>query len=383
VHDVLIVTGIWPPDIGGPASHGPELARFLLGRGYRVRALTMADKAGPDPCGVPVVGLRRDRPRVIRLPTAAWAVARAARRADVLYSTSMYVRSALAARLASIPLVIKLVSDPAYERARLLGLFRGSLADFQQPSHDPRLIALKWLRDSVLRGATRIVTPGRFLADTAVGWGIRRERIRVVPNPAAQVDRSLSVPELRRRLGLSGPTVVFAGRFVLQKNVPLAVAALHHAPGVALVLVGDGPERPAVEAAIARAGVAERVRLTGALSREEALDWVRAADAAVLPSDWEGFPHAAVEALAVGTPLIATRVGAVPEIIEPGRNGVLVDAGDERAFGAAIAAVTTDEKLGERLRRGADETGRQYHPDRTYAALEDELRNALSQSMGR
>jgi glycosyltransferase involved in cell wall biosynthesis len=100
---------------------------------------------------------------------------------------------------------------------------------------------------------------------------------------------------------------------------------------------------------------------------------MRAADAAVLPSDWEGFPHAAVEALAAGTPVIATRVGGVPEIVEPGRNGLLVERGDERGFAAAIAAITGDEDLRRRLREGAQQTGRRYAPDQTYAALEREL----------
>ena len=96
------------------------------------------------------------------------------------------------------------------------------------------------------------------------------------------------------------------------------------------MVVGDGPSEADLRRAIDEAGVGDRVTLKGALPRSEAIEWMRAADACVLPSDWENFPHAAVEALAAGTPVIATAVGGVPEIVEPGMNGLLVSPGRRR-----------------------------------------------------
>jgi glycosyltransferase involved in cell wall biosynthesis len=332
--------------------------------------------------GFPVRRFSRDEALARRLAlSGAWLMRRAGH-ADVVYSSGMETRSALAALVGRIPLVVKVVSDPAYERARRTGAFAGSLAQFQEPSRDPRAVALKRARDWSIGTAARIVTPGGFLADLIVGWGIARDRIRVVPNPAVVTSSAEPRTMLRRRLGMTGPTAVFAGRFVAQKNVPLAVEALRHAPGLSLVLVGDGPERGAIEGTVAQYGLGRRVRFVGALPRADAVEWVRAADAAILPSDWEGFPHAAVEALAVGTPVVATSVGAIPEIITDGRNGALVPVGDAAAFGAALRLVACSNGPSEGLRAGALESGRQYLPACTYGAIEEEIRGAVLQSLG-
>lgn len=375
---VLLASGIWPPEVGGPASHGPEFGRFLTDRGHRVRAVTTAGRAGPIEAGFPVVASRSDRPRPIRLPAAALTVVRAARGAEVIYATSMYGRCALAATLRGTPLVLKLVSDPAYERACRLGLFSGTLEEFQRAPDRRGIRYLKRLRRAIVDRAARVVIPSRYLAAIAAGWGVPAERIVVVPNPAPPIDRSVTREELRERLGLRFPTFVFAGRLVPQKNLPLAVAAIRALPDGALVVVGDGPSRNELVRAIQDSGVGDRVIVKGAVPREEAIEWLRAADAAVLPSDWENHPHAAVEALAAGTPVIATAVGGVPEIVETGTSGILVPAGDADALGRAMASVVADGALLASLREGALAAGARYQQESVYEAIEAELELAVA-----
>jgi glycosyltransferase involved in cell wall biosynthesis len=376
----LIVSGIWPPDVGGPASHGPELGQFLAARGHDVRAMTTCGPEGARDFGFPLRTARRDLPLPVRMAGGAGALARSVAGRDVIYATGMYTRAALASRLYGTPLVLKLVNDPAYERARNLGLFGGSLEEFQEFGGGRRIKALRGLRSFVLGRASRIVIPSRYLADIARGWGIPEERIRVIPNPAPPVERAPDRAALRAELGLNGATFAFAGRLVPQKNVPLAVRALGHVPGASLVLVGDGIERPAVEAAIAAEGLGARVRMEGALPRHEGIRWVEAADAAVLPSDWENFPHAAVEALAAGTPVIGTTVGGVPEIVEPDVNGILVPPGDERALADAMSRIAGDRDLARRLREGAEATAGRYSADRAFQAIEGELASCCAHS---
>jgi glycosyltransferase involved in cell wall biosynthesis len=376
--EILLVSGIWPPDVGGPASHGPEFGRYLVDRGHRVRAVTTSGPAGPVDPGFPVVSSRSDRPRPIRLPAAAAAVLAQTRGVEVIYSTGMYCRSALASAVWRTPLVLKLVNDPAYERARGLGLFSGSLEAFQRSSNRRGVRYVKRLRQLALARASRIVIPSRYLAQIASAWGIPDERMVVIPNPAPPSNGSASREGLRERLGIRPPIFVFAGRLVPQKNLPLAVSALSAVPKGTLVVIGDGVSRDELIREIARTGVADRVAFKGALPRAEALDWLRAADAAILPSDWENFPHAAVEALAAGTPVIATAVGGVPEIIETGVNGILVPRGDDRALGRAMASVAADETVLARLREGALAAAARYRPATVYGAIEAELEQAAA-----
>jgi glycosyltransferase involved in cell wall biosynthesis len=376
---VLITSGIWPQDVGGPASHGPELGRFLVARGHEVEAVTAARSAVIDQACFPVRAVRRDRPLPLRLSTTALAVASATRDRQVIYSAGLYTRSSLASRLWSVPLVMKLAADPAYERARRAG-FGGSLEDFQRFHRSPGIRYLKRQRAFALSRAVRVVVPSRYLAQFVTGWGVPSDRINVIPNPAPAIDLGEPREELRRRLGVSGPTFVFSGRFVRQKNLLLAVDALRHVSGAALVLVGEGPEAGAVAEAIDRAGLSDRVSVKGAVARDVAIDWMRAADAAVLPSDWENFPHAAVEALAAGTPVIATAVGGVPEIVESDVNGILVPAGDVDAFAAAMASFVRDGGLVDRLRAAARQAATKFSAERVYGSIADELERAAGNS---
>jgi glycosyltransferase involved in cell wall biosynthesis len=375
---VLLVSGIWPPDIGGPASHGPEFGRFLVGRGHEVRGVTTADEAGPLDPGFPLTSSPRDRPRTVRLSRAALAVLAASPRAEVIYAIGMHGRSAVASTVMRIPLVLKLASDPAFERARSLGVFSGTLEEFQQPHRGPALRALKRLRMLSVSRASRIIVPSGYLAGIVRRWGLPAERVSVVPNPAPPVDCSTSRDALRKRLGLRTPTFVFAGRFVPAKNLPLAILALRHVPNASLVLIGDGPERDKLTRVIAESGHRDRVRVRGVLPRSEAIEWLRAADAAVLSSDSENFPHTAVEALAAGTPVIATSVGGVPEIVETGVNGILVSPGDVPAFGQAMASLVENRALLKRLREGARDAGSRYRVDVAFAAIERELELAVT-----
>jgi glycosyltransferase involved in cell wall biosynthesis len=375
---ILIVSGIWPPDVGGPASHGPEFGRFLLARGHEVRAVTNTGPGGADASGFPVTAARRDRALPVRMATSTIAVAGAARWPDTVYATGLIYKSALASALNRVPLVVKLTTDPAYERARWLGRFSGEIEAFQHPNPDPAIRYLKRVRNAMLSRAAGVVIPSRYLAEIARGWGLPAERVSVVPNPAPPVDETVPREVLRRRLGINGTTFVFAGRLVAAKDLPLAVAAMRHVPEARLVIVGDGPERRRVADAIADAGVGSRVVLTGGLRRPEAVQWLRAADAAVLSSAWENLPHAAVEAIAVGTPVVATAVGGVPEVVETGVNGILVAPGDEHALADAMRSIVTDRQLSAKLREGAVASAARYEPDRAYEAIERRLAQALN-----
>jgi glycosyltransferase involved in cell wall biosynthesis len=366
---ILLLTGIWPPDVGGPATHGPDLARFLLERGHGVRALTMGDGEPTDrPCPVDVVSRRLPFP--VRYGLVAARGARAARGADVVYATATYAAAAAAAATARRPLVAKLVSDPAYERARRYGLFDGTLEEFQTAGGAP-VAALRRARTAALAQARTVVVPSAYLAAIAADWGLGRERLEVLPNPAP------AVAGLTPKTLPTG-TFVFAGRLTAQKGLHGALDAVAAVPGVSLVLVGDGPEREALERRAAAAEVDGRVRFLGARPRDETIRLLAGAYAALLPSDWENLPHAAVEALAVGTPVVATAVGGVPEVVRNGENGLLVPPGDPDALAAALRRLLDEPGLRDRLAGAAAASVAGLSRDAVYGRLEELLAGAAA-----
>jgi glycosyltransferase involved in cell wall biosynthesis len=365
--DILILPGIWPPDVGGPATHGPELARFLGERGHGVRVVTMGDGEPTErPCPVEVVPRSQAFP--VRYGLLALRGAAAARECDVVYASATYAAAAAAAEAARRPLVAKLVSDPAYERARRWGLVSGSPEEFPAAG-GPAVAALRRARTAALRRARRVVVPSRYLAEIAVGWGLDEGRVEVLPNPAP---RGLEVEPER----LAPGTLVFAGRLTAQKALGAALEAVAALPGARIVLVGDGPERGELERRAAALGLDGRAEFRGAQSRQDVLRALAGATAAVLPSAWENLPHAAVEALAVGTPVVATAVGGVPEVVHDGENGLLVPPGDPEALREALARVLGDPELRGRLAAGARASLEAHDPERVYGRLEAILREA-------
>jgi glycosyltransferase involved in cell wall biosynthesis len=281
---------------------------------------------------------------------------------DVVYATSMVGRAAFAS---SAPLVVKVAGDPAYERSLRRGLYSGRLDEFQAARVDLRAAALRRWRTATVRRAAHLFCPSEFLRGIVLSWGIPPDRVSVLPNPAPPLPELRARDELRRTFDADGPLLAFAGRLTRAKALEVAIGAVEQVDGVTLLVAGDGEERAALESL-----AGERVRFLGALPRERVLELFAAADASVLSSSWENFPHAVVEALAVGTPVIATRVGGVPEVVEDGVNGLLVPPGDAAALAEAVRRFFADGALRDRLRAAAAPSVERYGRAILYGELE-------------
>ncbi|HST14229.1 MAG TPA: glycosyltransferase family 4 protein [Gaiellaceae bacterium] len=364
---ILVVSGIWPPDVGGPATHAPELASWLAARGHHVEALTTA-LATPAGAGYRVHWVSRRLPPGARHAAVAAAVARAARRADVVYATSMVGRTAAGAALARRPFVAKLTSDPAFERSRRRGLVDGETVAFQGGGGGLGAGVLRAVRDRSVRQARFVICPSAYIAELAARWRGSGDGVVVLPNPAPSPAEAAAVDFPGER-----PHIAFVGRLTAAKNLGVAIDAVRGLDAGTLVVVGDGEERSRLEK-----DAGERVRFLGARSRADALGFLAAADVAVLPSAWENFPHAAVEALALGTPLVATRVGGVPEIVVDGENGLLVEPNDAAAFAAALERVLGDDALRARLADAAAPSVGRFAIDTVYGEIERLLAEAAA-----
>jgi glycosyltransferase involved in cell wall biosynthesis len=178
-------------------------------------------------------------------------------------------------------------------------------------------------------------------------------RVRVVLNGVAVRDPGMDRAEARRRLGLDpeGVSFILCARFDPIKWIPglvegfARVAARH--PAAELILVGDGPEKPAIEAAIARLGLGNKVRLPG--FRDDVPVWLRASDVFVLSSHSEGTSVSLIEAMSMGLPAVVTDVGGNPFVVERDRTALVVPPADAAALGDAMARLSGDADLRARL----------------------------------
>ena len=173
--------------------------------------------------------------------------------------------------------------------------------------------------------AAGIITVSEALKDELVALGVAPSRIRVLRNG---VDLDMFRPKdraaARAALGLDGPTLVSVGWLIERKGHDLIIEALAQLPGYRLLLVGQGPERAALERLAARLGVGDRVRFLGRIAHERLADIYAAADALVLASSREGWPNVLLEAMACGTPVVASNIWGNPEVVARPEAGVLM-----------------------------------------------------------
>jgi len=341
-----VVSGIFPPDAGGPASYVPRLAEYLTANGHGVRVLTLADRVdGHLARAYPVMRLRRGQPYPLRVARTTTAIAGAARDCDVIYANGLYGEVALAARLVPRQVVAKVVGDPAWERARGRGWYEGGIDAYQGETKGWRLRACDRLRNGPLRRSQAVVVPSSYLANMVHGWGVQSQHIHVVPN-AVEVPDGLPGPPPR---GGRPPELSTICRLVPWKGIDGILRALLQLPEVRLHVVGDGPERAKLEGLSRSLALTHRVVFHGQLPREQALAVMARTDAFVLNSTYEGLPHAVLEAMRLGVAVIATSAGGTPEAVSNGRTGLLVQPGDEQALTAAIGRVLSETGLARRL----------------------------------
>ncbi|HZC30805.1 MAG TPA: glycosyltransferase, partial [Gaiellaceae bacterium] len=264
---VLIVSGIWPPDVGGPASHAPDVAAYLVARGHGVEVVTTA-AAPPDERAYPIHWISRSLPKgVIHLRGAA-EVARRAAAVDIVYTTGMFGRSSSGATAARRPYVVKLTADPAFERARRRRVVEGDVDEFQSLPGGLAVRLLRLARDLELRAAKHVFTPSAYLRELAIRWGVRPDRVSVLPNPAPAPAPLPPRDDLRRSFDMHGHVLAFAGRLTAQKSLDVALDAIAATEGVTLYIAGDGDERARLERHADERSLGSRVRFLGAQPRE-------------------------------------------------------------------------------------------------------------------
>lgn len=126
---------------------------------------------------------------------------------------------------------------------------------------------------------------------------------------------SMDRNELRSRLNISGNTLLSVGHLIERKGFEYSIESLVHLPGFDLLIAGDGPDRKKLQLHALKLGVADRVRFLGRLNQSELKDYFAAVDAFVLMSSREGIPNVIMESLACGTPVVASSVWGIPEVV--------------------------------------------------------------------
>lgn len=185
--------------------------------------------------------------------------------------------------------------------------------------------------------ADALITVCAALKEPLVSLGIPEERVSVLRNGVdLQRFRPHDPAACRRALGVEGTVLLSVGLLVERKGHHLIIEALPKLPGVTLLIAGDGEQRDSLPALARRLGVADRVSFLGAVANDRLAPLYSAADALVLASSREGWANVLLEAMACGTPVIASRVWGTPEVVTDPAAGVLIE---QRSADGIVEAV--------------------------------------------
>lgn len=349
---IALISSSFAPYVGGVEEHVAQVGRSLVQRGHAVEVWTVDRGRRPEAAAAPLTVRylptplpARRIPNLVRFAVTApraWAQwRRAARefRPDVLVVQCFGPNGVYANRLhrgSGIPLVV---------------VSHGETVGDDDGAFTQSALLRSSLRES-LGAASAIVAPSKYvLADLRERFGAGEGT--VIPNGVAEMP---SFGDVVRRDDL----IVAVGRLGRMKGFDLLIDAFAQADveGAELEIVGDGPERAALQQRIDDAGLSGRVRLRGALDASGVAERIAAATVVVVPSRSESFGIVALEAWRGGAPLVMTVRGGASEFIRDGVDGILVDPEDTSSLAHALRRVMSDAALRSELaERGRERVG--------------------------
>jgi len=329
---IVIATGIYPPDAGGPATYTRAMARALVSQGHEVSVVAYGDQGSTDTeDGFSVTRVSRSQPTWKRYLSFMRAVQSRAKNVDLVYlqgPVSEGFPGTIGAMLAGKPTVMKIVGDyawemymqePGDENKVLLDEFiqvdvGARLRRAHGKSIKVRLIEMieRW----TAKRAKKVIVPSVYLNDVMLKWGVLSKNIKVIYNNVEPPDEGLSRDEARNTFGIVEKKVLFtAVRAVPWKNIDFIISLLPELDAdIMLAIAGDGPSLDGWKAEAKKYGVEDRAIFLGKLNREQMGSWYRAADLFVLPSGYEGYPNVIPEAWSQGLPCFVSDKGGNPEL---------------------------------------------------------------------
>lgn len=316
---LLLIAGVFPPEIGGPASYIPRLATALSAR-HEVQVLTLGDQVDADESYPFKIH------RVSRAGSPWWRRWQTVRqisgllpKIDVALANGLFFESARAAARTGRPVVAKVVGDVIWERARNVAATGKSLEEFQQNPGSLKWRFLHGLQRRAMQRFAAVFTPSQYLEDIVRGWGVDSEQISVIPNAVELQDPINTEPQV---------DLVTVARLVPWKGL-VELVDLAAENQWSLSIVGDGPMRDELEYQIKSRG-SQDIELRGAVPQEQVAAEIRRGRVFVLNSSYEGLPHIVLEAKAAGVPVVATAAGGTPGTINDGEDGRLVPVGETK-----------------------------------------------------
>lgn len=336
--NILIATGIFPPDIGGPASYSETLLKELPKDKFAVTVLTYSDQPKNEP-GV----FRVDRGKNIFFRYFNYFIKayRLVKKNDLIYvqgPVSEGLPIYLACKIIGRKYILKIVGDYAWEQGRQrFGIF-GSLDDFQNKRHSFKVEIFKFIQKKTAKNAELIIVPSRYLKEIVIKWGVSGEKIKVIYNSTDKINIDDNF-----KTGFEGDLIFSVGRLVPWKGFEVLIEIMPDLikfnPNFKLLIIGDGPDKGKLKEKIENLNLEKNVFLLGKFDQVKLWNYLSQGKMFLLNTSYEGLSHLIIEAMKLGLPVITTKVGGNPELIKNNETGILVEYNNKQELIGAVKSL--------------------------------------------
>jgi len=318
--DILITVGIFPPDIGGPASFVPKIAKYLINKGHNVKIICLSDKKHLTyKDDIDVIRINRGLPIIFRWFLTIVKIYNNSKKSDVIFVNGLGTETTIANLFIRKKVIRKIVGDPVWERVYNKNLIDESFDDFQENNHGLSISLQKMIRNWSINKSNLIITPSQHLKNFIDKIGFDKNIF--VINNGVNIEQHNKVVLENNIIQL-----LVVSRLVSQKNIDSIIKAVKvmENENIILNIVGDGSEINNLKLLVKKYELDKKINFIGKIENTKLNEYLKNADIFIQASDYEGLPHSILEAMNFEIPILSTDVGGCSVLLNKGERGYII-----------------------------------------------------------
>ena len=317
-----MTVGIFPPDIGGPATFVPKIAKYFQDElNYEIEILTLSDNKNSNiNDDFSVKRIDRNLPIIYRWLKTIFTIYKLGRNKDLIFVNGLGTEVTIANIFLKKKIIRKIVGDPAWERAYSKAKISESFDEFQVKNYGFSISLQKKVRSFSIKKSDIVVTPSQHLKNFILNLGFKN-KIEIINN-------GVFIPEENTNIFTNDQiNITIVSRLVSHKNIEKIIKAISdlNSPLINLNIIGDGPELNQLQKISLESNNKDNIIFHGKLNRDDINHIFLKSDIYIQASNYEGLPHSLLEAMSYGIPVLCTPVGECKEILGNEDRGYILD----------------------------------------------------------
>ena len=319
---VLVTVGIFPPDIGGPATFVPKIAKYFQDElNYEIEILTLSDNKNSNiNDDFSVKRIDRNLPIIYRWLKTIFTIYKLGKNKDLIFVNGLGTETTIANIFLKKKIIRKIVGDPVWERAYSKAKISESFDEFQVKNYGFSISLQKKVRSFSIKKSDIVVTPSKHLKNFILNLGFKN-KIEIINN-------GVFIPEENTNIFTNDQiNITIVSRLVSHKNIEKIIRAISdlNSPLINLNIIGDGPELNQLQKISLESNNKDNIIFHGKLNRDDINHIFLKSDIYIQASNYEGLPHSLLEAMSYGIPVLCTPVGECKEILGNEDRGYILD----------------------------------------------------------